>query len=81
MLNGCGGKMSIHRNRTKFNQALTSMEYTRLMKNEHLYCYICVRRGGKYSSSCHPSVYNNKGWEWRENRTWKNNRNTQWKIK
>lgn len=79
VLNGFGGKMSIHRNRAKFNKALTSMEYTRLMKMEHVYCPICVRRGGGYNYTCHPSAFNPKGPKWRENRTWKKKRKTQWK--
>ena len=79
MLNGFGGKMSVKRNRAKFNKALTSMEYTRLMKNENLYCYICVRRGGGYNYSCAPSALNPKGYKWRMNRSWKNSRKKQWK--
>lgn len=73
--------MSIHRNRAKFNKALTSMEYTRLMKMENVYCIICVRRAGNYNASCHPSAFNPKGWEWRRKRSWKNKRKTQWKNK
>ena len=73
--------MSINRNRAKYNKALTNMEYTRIMKNDNLYCYICVRRGGGYDWTCHPSVYNPKGYKWRMNRTWKRKRKTQWKQK
>ena len=71
--------MSINRNRAKFNKALTSMEYTRMMKNSTVDCPICVRRGGGYFYSCHPSRNNPKGYGWRKTRTWKYNRKTQWK--
>jgi len=79
VLNGFGGKMSVNHNRSKFNKALTSMEYTRLMKNETISCQICARKGGGYKSSCHPSDNNPKGWRWRKTRTCKHNRKTQWK--
>ena len=81
MLNGVGGKMSKNRNRAKFNKALTSMEYTRLMKMDNVYCIFCVRRVGNYNASCHPSVFNPKGWKWRIKISWKNKRKTQWKTK
>jgi hypothetical protein len=55
------------------------MEYTRLMKNDNLYCYICVRRAGGYNFTCHPSAFNPRGPKWREKRSWKNQRKTQWK--
>tara|TARA_R110000851_G_scaffold131429_8_gene265515 strand:- start:41608 stop:41826 length:219 start_codon:yes stop_codon:yes gene_type:complete len=71
--------MSINTNRAKYNKALTSMEYTRLMKNDNLYCYICVRRAGGYNFTCHPSAFNPRGPKWREKRSWKNQRKTQWK--
>ena len=71
--------MSIHLNRAKLNKTLTSMEYTRLMKMDMVYCRICVRRGGGYNYSCHPSDNNPRGWRWRRKRTWKHNRKTQWK--
>jgi hypothetical protein len=70
--------MSIHYNRAKFNKALTSMEYTRKLKSDNLYCYICVRRAGSYTASCHPST-GNEGWIRRMKRTWKRKRKTQWK--
>ena len=71
--------MSKNRNRAKLNKAMTSMEYTRIMKNETVYCRTCVKRGGGYNYSCHPSAFNPKGWRWRMNRSWKSNRKTQWK--
>jgi len=55
------------------------MEYTRLMKMENVYCIICVKRAGNYNASCHPSVFNPRGWRWRRKRNWKNKRKTQWK--
>ncbi len=69
--------MSINRNRAKLNKALDSKEYTMIMKNVDLYCYVCARRAGNYEASCHPTNW--EGFIRRCNRTWKHNRNTQWK--
>ena len=71
--------MSINRNRAKLNKAKDGKEYTMIMKNQDLYCYICVRRAGRYDASCAPGAFNRRGWRYRMNRTWKNTRNTQWK--
>ena len=73
--------MSNNYNRAKYNKALTSIEYTRLMKMDNVYCLICVKRAGSYNASCHPQVYNRKGWKGRRYRTWKYNRKYQWKNK
>jgi hypothetical protein len=73
--------MSKNRNRAKLRRAVNSREYTKMMKIESVYCRICGKRGGGYDFSCYPSNLNPKGWRWRINRSWKNNRKTQWKEK
>jgi len=72
--------MSINRNRAKLNKAMNNEEYNRIMKNDGVYCIICVRRSGSYNGSCHPSTMNPKGWKYRKFRTWKHNRKKQWKY-
>lgn len=71
--------MSKKRNRAKLNKAKNSKEYTMIMKNQDLYCYICVRRAGSYNASCAPGASTNRGWKYRMNRTWKHTRNSQWR--
>lgn len=71
--------MSKNINRAKLNKAKDGREYTMIMKNQDLYCYICVRRVGSYSASCAPKAFNLRGWKFRVNRTWKHTRNTHWK--
>ena len=71
--------MSKNRNRAKLNKAEDSREYNMIMKNQDLYCYICVRRVGHYNASCAPGAFSNRGWIFRMNRTWKHTRETQWK--
>lgn len=71
--------MSKNRNRAKLKKAHNSRDYNIILKNENLYCYICVRRVGSYQATCHPSIYNKKSYKYRENRTWKHNRKHQYK--
>lgn len=73
--------MSKNRNRAKLKKAVNNREYTKIMKTETVYCRICAKRGGNYNSSCHPSNNTSKGAIGRMNRSWKNNRKTQWKYK
>ena len=72
--------MSKKRNRAKLNKATFNKEYNKIMKSENLYCYICAKRGGSYTASCHPNNFNKKGFKYRQNRSWKHNRLTQWKT-
>jgi hypothetical protein len=58
---------------------MDNQTYTKIMKNDGLYCYICVRRAGSYLASCHPSDSGNAGWRKRKYRNWKNQRRFQYK--
>ena len=80
--------MSINRNRCKLNKAKDSREYQRTqMYND--YCHICAKRSGSWFYDCSPkemSVRHRHGngraiysWNYRSYKTWKHNRNTQWK--
>lgn len=71
--------MSVNFNRTKTKDCITNKEYDMIRKNWELYCYICVRRAGSYTASCHPSAWNKRGYRYRMHRTWKYNRKTQYK--
>lgn len=71
--------MSKNRNRAKLKKAECNREYSAILKNIDLYCRVCVKRAGSYSASCHPGAYNKKGSIFREFRSWKNSRTTQWK--
>ena len=71
--------MSKNRSRAKLNKAKDNIEYNRIMKNDGVYCIICVRRSGSYNGSCAPGAYTNRGWMYRRDRTWKHTRKTQWK--
>lgn len=71
--------MSKKRNRAKLNKAKNDKEYNRIMKNDCVYCIICIRRAGNYNASCAPGAFTNRGWRYRMCRTWKYNRKTQWK--
>ena len=84
--------MSKNKNRKRTEKAQDNKEYNIIEKNIGLYCYICVKRGGSYDSSCAPKSYNTKYkrgfknphkrievWKARMYRTWKYNRLTQWK--
>lgn len=84
--------MSKNRNRAKLNKAKDSREYTMIMKNQYLYCYICVRKTGRFGATCGPvrwsvgwrAGYKNPRkaiatWQARGFRTWKHNRDTRWK--
>lgn len=66
--------MSKNFNRTKTKFCTTNKDYNMIMKNYDLYCYICVRRAGRYSASCHPSAYN-LGYFDRIRKSWKYNSN------
>lgn len=71
--------MSKNRNRAKLNKAKNNGQYNMIMKNKDLYCYICARRAGSYKASCSPGAFNERGWKFRLNRTWKKHRRAQWK--
>ena len=80
--------------RTKRNllkKCLSSREYRiRLFKYNHDYCFICCKRSGSFFADCSPSGYNSKGihgsgkyiytTKYREFKSWKHNRNKQWKT-
>ncbi len=71
--------MSKNRNRSRLNKAKDNKQYNIIMKNEGVYCIICVRRAGSYTASCAPGAFSNRGWKYRMNRTWKHTRDSQWK--
>ncbi len=75
--------MSKNRNRAKLNKAINDKQYNRIMKNDGVYCIICVRRSGSYNGTCAPVSTRGRRWtptwRYRMNRTWKHNRKTQWK--
>ena len=65
--------------KNKLKNVTNNRDYSIIMKNQNLYCRICVRRSGSYEGSCHPGAFNKKGHKYREYRTWKHTRYTQWK--
>ena len=73
--------MSKNRNRAKLNKAKDNKQYSRIMKNDGVYCIICVRRSGSYRGYCGPGWNGSTrgGWGQRRCKTWKHTRNTQWK--
>lgn len=84
--------MSINRNRAKLKKAETNREYRLvLMHVEYNYCYICQKRAGSFFANCSPANMHAKGrhgsgrrifrHKYREFKTWKYNRNKQWKEK
>lgn len=84
--------MSINRNRSKLNKSLTSREYqVKQLTYEYDYCLICSKRSGSFYYDCSPMTMKSKGrhgngrvittFDYREYRTWKYNRKTQWKSK
>lgn len=71
--------MSKNRNRSKLRKAKSNREYNILLKSEGIYCIICAKRNGNFHGlNCHPSYWNQKGYRWRENRSWKNHRKNQY---
>jgi hypothetical protein len=81
--------MSKNRNRAKLNKAITSKETLIIERVSESYCLICNRRSGTHHWDCSPSnisakhrhgsgkaIFNHK---YREFRSWKHNRKTQYK--
>lgn len=84
--------MSINRNRKRTEKALDNVEYNILQKSYLVDCPICAKRAGRYGATCGPISWSTRWrpgyknprkaiakWQAREYRTWKHNRNTQWK--
>lgn len=79
--------MSVNFNRARFKMAKTSKEFKlKMFKYRYDYCFICSRRGGSFYYSCGGHVQNRHGsgkpighHDYREYRTWKYNRETQFK--
>ena len=81
--------MSVKKNRNFLNKSVNSREYRlKQLKSSYDYCLICCKRSGSFYYSCSPSevrvnrhgngraIYNH---DYREYKTWKYNRKTQWK--
>jgi hypothetical protein len=68
--NGFGGKMSVNRNRAKFNKAHNGREYKYLFYRDKYGLY--YEEYQKLDTGLYPA-------ERRAFRTWKHNRKTQWK--
>ncbi len=66
--------------KSKLKKVTNNKEYKVILKSIELYrseCYICSRRRGRYHEICWGDQSNNK---FRQYRSWKYNRNTQYKT-
>lgn len=82
--------MSVNKNRNFLNKSVNSREYRlKQLKSSYDYCLICCKRSGSFYYDCSPAdarsrhrhgngraIYNH---DYREYKTWKYNRQTQWK--
>lgn len=82
--------MSKETNRAKLEKALTDRERKISERVSKSYCLICNRRSGSHHYDCSPSNLGSKGrhgsgkpilpYKFRSFKTWKHNRNTQYKL-
>lgn len=62
----------------KLKKCLYNKEYNILLKGFKTYCVVCSRRSGDYNTFCGPSTGGQKR---RQNKSWKNYRNNQYRNK
>lgn len=79
--------MSVNFNRARFKMAKSSKEFKlKMFKYHYNYCFICSKRAGCFYYNCRLHVQNRHGsgkpienHDYREYKTWKYNRKTQFK--
>lgn len=84
--------MSKNRNRSRLDKANNDREYNILQKGAVVYCRVCEKRAGRFGATCGPVRWAGRWrigcknprkaiatWEARGFRTWKHNRDTQWR--